>query len=80
MTQAALQRLRKAADSAQRMTRLLLDDPRQLRYLRRWWPDRRASDFVGRRIPWLTYGAVDWLGTVLALACDTVSLRRSRPA
>ena len=65
MTQAALQRLRKAADSAQRMTRLLLDDPRQLRYLRRWWPDRRASDFVGRRIPWLTYGAVDWLGTVV---------------
>jgi len=65
MTQAALQRLRKAADSAQRMARLFLDDPRQLRYLARWWPDRRASEFVTRHMPWLTYGATDWLATAV---------------
>jgi SAM-dependent methyltransferase len=68
MTQAALQQLRRAADSAQRITKLFIDDPRQLRYLARWWPDRRASEFVTRHIPWLTYGATDWLATVVGPA------------
>jgi hypothetical protein len=50
----------KAGGASVRLARLLGTRPAQLRFLPRWWRDRR-SDGLGARRPWLTYGASDWL-------------------